>query len=315
MKHVTAYVLGAVMMLCGSIRGQAQLLNPSTAKEPGGRPLSARDSKVMEKASPARDAVLAPPGNFIPVSPCRIADTRQGEGKTGAFGPPSLSGENVRTIPIPLSSCGIPTGATAYALNITVVPKGTLAFLTVYPTGQTRPNVSTLNSFDGNITANAALVPAGFNGAIDVYVSDSTDVIIDINGYFGAGDQAYRFYTIGHCRIMDTRPEGGKAGAFGPPSLGAGTVRVVPVSSSGCGVPATARAYVMNVTVIPKGPLAYLTAWPTGQTQPLASTLNSFPGRIVANAAIVPAGSAGSVSVFVTNPTDVVIDINGYLAP
>jgi hypothetical protein len=32
----------------------------------------------------------------------------------------------------------------------------------------------------------------------------------------------------------------------------------------------------------------------------------------VANAAIVPAGTGGAVSVFVTNNTDVVIDINGY---
>ena len=63
-------------------------------------------------------------------------------------------------------------------------------------------------------------------------------------------------------------------------------------------------------------PLAYLTIWPAGQSQPLVSTLNSLDGSIVANAAIVPAGAlGGAVSVFVTDDTDVIIDINGYFAP
>jgi hypothetical protein len=41
-----------------------------------------------------------------------------------------------------------------------------------------------LNSWDGCVVANAAIVPAGANGAISVFVSNSTDVILDINGYF-----------------------------------------------------------------------------------------------------------------------------------
>jgi hypothetical protein len=45
------------------------------------------------------------------------------------------------------------------------------------------PNVSTLNYY-GSVAANAAIVPAGTNGAINVYVVDPTDVLIDINGYF-----------------------------------------------------------------------------------------------------------------------------------
>jgi hypothetical protein len=44
--------------------------------------------------------------------------------------------------------------------------------------------VSTLNSYDGRVVANAAIVPAGTNGAISIYVTDPTDVLFDINGYF-----------------------------------------------------------------------------------------------------------------------------------
>ena len=55
--------------------------------------------------------------------------------------------------------------------------------------------------------------------------------------------------------------------------------------------------------------------WPTGQPQPLVSTLNDIPGTIIANAAIVPAGTGGEISVYPTNDTDLIIDINGYFAP
>lgn len=285
-----------------------------SGNKPGGRGLSVR-VKAEQKSGAERGAALAPPSNFVTVVPCRVMDTRQGEGKTGAFGPPFLGAGTVRTVPVPLSSCGIPVGAAAYSLNVTVVPKGPLGFLTAYPTGQGRPNVSTLNSFDGAVTANAALVPAGFNGAIDVYVSDATDVVIDINGYLGGGGQALRFYTLPPCRVMDTRSGGGKSGAFGPPALTAGATRSIPIPASGCGVPSTAGAYLLNVTVIPSGPLSYLTVWPAGQSQPLASTLNAFAGKVVANAAYVPAGANGAIQLFVTNATDVVIDIGGYLAP
>lgn len=48
---------------------------------------------------------------------------------------------------------------------------------------------------------------------------------------------------------------------------------------------------------------------------PVVSTLNSFDGQVTANAAIVPAGAGGAVGAFVTNPTDLILDINGYFAP
>src|SRR5260370_42550483 len=69
------------------------------------------------------------------------------------------------------------------------------------------------------------------------------------------------------------------------------------------------------MTVVPSGALSYLTTWPAGQAQPFVSTLNALTGTVTANAAIVPAGASGAVNVFVTNPTDLVIDINGYFAP
>jgi hypothetical protein len=94
-----------------------------------------------------------------------------------------------------------------------------------------------------------------------------------------------------------------------------GTTRAFAIPASGCAVPSTAVAYSLNVTVVPDGPLSYLTAWPTGSAQPFVSTLNSFDGSVVANAAIVPAGTSGAISIYVTGPTHVILDINGYFAP
>jgi hypothetical protein len=71
----------------------------------------------------------------------------------------------------------------AYSLNVTVVPSGPLHYLSMWPTGQTQPLVSTLNSYDGRVKANAAITPAGPNGGVDLYVTDATDVILDIDGF------------------------------------------------------------------------------------------------------------------------------------
>ena len=74
------------------------------------------------------------------------------------------------------------------------------------------------------------------------------------------------------------REGNGKVGAFGPPSMRAGTTRDFPIQSGSCGIPASAQAYSLNVTVVPHGRLTYLSIWPSGQSQPVVSTLNSFDG-------------------------------------
>ena len=250
---------------------------------------------------------------YIPVTPCRIADTRA---VAGPFGGPSMGAGELRAIAIPQSGCGIPATAQAYSLNVTVVPRGRLSYLTLWPSGEAQPGVSTLNSWGGIVVANAAIVPAGAGGGVNVFVTDPTDVILDIDGYFDSSSaaNAFSFYPATPCRIADTR---GAQGAFGGPSMAARERRDFPIPSSACGLPAVAKAYSLNVTVVPDPSvdyLGYLTTWPAGQAQPLVSTLNSWTGKVVANAALVPAGTNGAISVFVTDPTDVILDTNGYFA-
>ena len=248
---------------------------------------------------------------FYPVSPCRSADTR---GATGTFGGPTMSANQVRDFPIPLSPCGIPPGASAYSLNVTAVPEGPLSYLTLWPTGQARPLVSTLNSWTGKVVANAAIVPVGDNESVSVFVKSPADVILDTSGYFAAPGNAgaLLFYPVKPCRVADTR---GPAGPFGAPLLAAATTRPFAIPAGVCNIPTTAAAYSLNITVVPDGPLSYLTAWPAGSPRPVVSTLNSLDGTVVANAAIVPAGVDGAITIFVTNPAQLILDIDGYFAP
>jgi len=261
----------------------------------------------------------ANPLQFYPLTPCRVADTRSFANFPAPFGAPSLAGNSSRSFPLLSSSyCAIPSSAVAYSLNITAVPTTSyLGWLTVWPTGQPQPVVSTLNAWNGLITANAAIVLAGTGGAISVYASDPTDVFMDIDGYFAPPHSSgLDFYPVTPCRIADTRSFANFPAPFGAPPLPGNGTRAFPLLSSSCGVPGTASVYSLNVTAVPDtGYLGWLTLWATGQPQPVASTLNAWDGLITANAAIVPAGTGGSISFYASNATDLFFDVNGYFAP
>jgi hypothetical protein len=143
--------------------------------------------RIAERSlHPSVNAVPSAASHFITIVPCRIVDTRN---PNGAYGGPKLVGGAARSFNVPGGPCtGIPASASAYSLNFTVLNgEGSSGFLTAYPTGSTRPTVSTLNFGVGNLVANAAIAPAGTSSSIDVYVNYNADLIIDINGYFAEG--------------------------------------------------------------------------------------------------------------------------------
>jgi uncharacterized repeat protein (TIGR03803 family) len=251
---------------------------------------------------------------FVPLSqPCRAVDTRP---EHGGGGP--IQGNTYQNFPISgAGTCGVLTSAAVYSMNVSVVPNGSLGYLTVWPTGQPQPLVSTLNSLDGRIKANAAIIPAGTNGEISVYATNTTNVIVDVNGYFApVSGSTLAFYPLTPCRVADTRHSTYPPG-LGPPYLTGGQERAFPIlnATTTCNIPSSGvAAYSLNFSVVPHGSLFYMTVWPTGESRPTVSTLNDIPGQIIANAAVVVAGTGGDVSVYPTNDTDLVIDINGYFA-
>jgi sugar lactone lactonase YvrE len=255
----------------------------------------------------------ATPLQFFAVTPCRVVDTRRA---TGTFGGPAIAAGTARSFAIPAGPCsGIPDMAAAYSLNVTVLPVTTLGYLTIWPTGDTEPVSSTLNSLDGRTKANAAIVPAGTGSAVSVYANNASNVLLDIDGYFAASStSSLEFFPLAPCRVADTRKTDGPLGG---PVLAGATERDFPILSSTCGIPSTAKAYSLNFTVVPPATgdvLDYLTVWPEGESKPVVSTLNNFTGTIVANAAIVPAGTDGGVAVYPSDATNLLIDVNGYFA-
>ncbi|MBL8230291.1 MAG: hypothetical protein JNL98_17510 [Bryobacterales bacterium] len=260
---------------------------------------------------------------FVPITPCRIMETRPEynfEGRTGSFGPPFMQANETRTLVLPASNvCNIPTSASAYVLNVTVVPRGPLDFVTIWPGGETRPDFWTVRSPDAQIVANSALVKAGPGGTIQVFASNNVDIILDISGYMTDNSAVSNlvFYPMTPCRVIDTRTEYRQpAGPFGPPSMNARETRRFrfPLTPY-CQVPVGAAAYSVTITAVPQGALQFLTAWPSGVGQPNISNINSPAGRVLANSVILPASADGSVDVFTFDRTDFLIDINGYFAP
>ena len=138
-------------------------------------------------------------------------------------------------------------------------------------------------------------------------------MVIDINGYFAPPTSAANglsFYPVSPVRIFDSRFLTTDNGHF-PSSISS---RTIPGSTY---FP-DAFALATNITVVPNGPLSYLSAWNSTGFQPYVSTLNSFDGRIVANAAIIPStrGDFNVLTLTGTNAgSDVVIDVAGYFAP
>ena len=114
------------------------------------------------------------------------------------------------------------------------------------------------------------------------------------------------------CRIANTTGNGGFTGAYGPPALSQGVARDFTLTGQ-CDIPPTAAAVSLNVTVTnTKGP-GFIKLLPAGGTIPTVSTLNYVAGQVIANAAIVPLGNDGAITVVAgVSDTDLILDTNGY---
>ncbi|HMF10376.1 MAG TPA: hypothetical protein VKJ00_14655, partial [Thermoanaerobaculia bacterium] len=119
------------------------------------------------------------------------------------------------------------------------------------------------------------------------------------------------FVGVTPCRVVDTR---GANGTFGGPGLSAGSPRNFPIPTGPCaGIPANAQAYSLNVTVTNTAGPGFIKIFPQGGPSPVVSTLNYVANQTVANAAIVPAGAGGGITVAAgVSGTDLILDINGY---
>jgi hypothetical protein len=112
---------------------------------------------------------------YIPLTPCRVFDSRSGA---------SLPGGEITNIPITGGTCGVPAGAVAADLNFTIVGPLAAGHLTVFPTNGAAPLASLVNFVAGQTVANAADVLLGNGGAISAQPSATTNLVVDVYGYF-----------------------------------------------------------------------------------------------------------------------------------
>ncbi len=249
---------------------------------------------------------------YTSLSPVRILDSRAGAGNVGAYATPWVAG-TTRSVAVG-GLGGVPVDADSVVLNVTVTDTTGSSFLTLWPTGQSRPTASSLNWIPGEVIPNSVTVKLGTSGNISVFnYSGSTDVVIDVAGYYD-GNTGDGYTSLSPVRILDSRAGAGNVGAYATPWV-AGTTRSVAVGGLG-GVPVDADSVVLNVTVTDTTGSSFLTLWPTGQSRPTASSLNWIPGEVIPNSVTVKLGTSGNISVFnYSGSTDVVIDVAGYYQP
>jgi hypothetical protein len=128
----------------------------------------------------------------------------------------------------------------------------------------------------------------------------------------GAVTSPLPFIGLTPCRIADTR---NAPGPYGAPALAGGVPRNFTLTGQ-CGIPTGAFVASLNVTVTNTAGPGFILIYPAGGSQPLVSTLNYVANQTIANAAVVPLGAGGGVTVIAgVSGTDLILDVNGYYAP
>ena len=122
---------------------------------------------------------------YIPVSPTRLLDTRNGTG--GLSGP--FTNHAARAFGVTGGSSGVPSNATAVTGNMTVTGQTSSGYLFIGPVATNNPASSTLNFPTGDDRANAVTVALGAGGTLSVtFVAPSNGpsahAIVDVTGYF-----------------------------------------------------------------------------------------------------------------------------------
>jgi hypothetical protein len=202
------------------------------------------------------------------------------------------------------------TGVGAVSLNVTSTGSAAAGFITVYSCGA-RELVASVNFPAGGTVGNAVTAPLSSTGTVCFYSSSPTDIVVDINGWFAAGEA---FNTVGPKRVFDTRP------GQSPESLRVVAKKQVSrayelevqMTELGRFTPADGMSAVsLNVTSVGSGAAGYITVYPCG-TREFVASVNYPAGGIVGNAVIVPVSADGTVCFYSSTATDIVVDINGW---
>ncbi|HEY3438975.1 MAG TPA: hypothetical protein VGK35_14915 [Actinotalea sp.] len=249
----------------------------------------------------------------------RLLDTRPGAIHVGSVTGP-VSPRHEYTVQV-TGNAGVPAGATAALVNVTVTGATAAGNLRLFAAGEPLPATSVVNVAPGLDKANGAIVALSSSGELSFY-SDTVvgtsvnpvQVVIDVVGYVGSTSS---FVGIAPQRVMDTRFGTSHIGPITGPLL---PRHVYPVDV-GAGLPPGATAVVLNVTAVNPTTTGNLRVYPdsagtTATTPPGASTINYVPRRDIPNMVVVGLSSNRKVDLYSDQfygDVELVVDVVGYV--
>jgi hypothetical protein len=262
--------------------------------------------------------------SYVPIAPLRVVNSKVPTGVSGIFSanvPRTFQVRGVGTIPLE---------AIAVTGNVTVVGQNQAGYVSVTATATATPTSSTINFPVGDVRANNFTLPLDANGKLAaVYkaaAGKTTHVIVDITGYFVAGNGAATYTTTKNTdatpaptpyRVMDTRPAPSHVGPLN--TFQDGVTQTLHVWGTGGpnGVPIGATAITGNLTVVGQTKAGYLSVTPDPPVGVINSSTLNFPvGDVRANGLTADLNATGDLSITYKTgaggTANVILDVTGY---
>jgi hypothetical protein len=229
---------------------------------------------------------------FLAAVPTRVFDSR-GTGKVGAG--------QVVTFPV-VGFGGVPAGTPSVALNLTIDQPDAAGFASAFASGAPVPETSNVNFAAGQTRPNVVFAPVGPDGQVSVFVSTGAHVIADVFGWYSTASDAELFKPVKPKRIWDSRQH------TIVPANGELTLKVTDI----VGVPSTATAVVLNVTVTAPTGGGFLTVHAANVPRPETSNVNYVAGQTVPNVVITGLSVDGRIKIWTFAEAHVIVDVAGW---
>lgn len=259
----------------------------------------------------ARQGVYSPnvnglaPGGFSPINGERLVDTRSGLRTTKGV---LTAG---KTITVKASgSAGVPLGASGVVVNFTTLNATKAGMLKPYAAGDDRNNNAFYYPASATATTMSAHIPLSTDGSFAVWNgSGTTDLVIDVQGYFADAEEDGASFTPGAGNIFDSRQTSSSilasnetralqvAGSQGVPAMDSGISAIVVTLTAVRGTSSTGSA----------------TLWADGDPRPADPSIASGSNSTRSNTVTVPLGPTGKINLGNTgDPSHYLIEIQGW---
>jgi hypothetical protein len=264
-------------------------------------------------AAAVLQGALEPDAGVVGLQPARLLDTRPGaatvDGASSGIG--RLASGSVTELQVG-GRAGIPAGAAAAELAITVVGPDAAGFVTAYPCGTTPPNAASATYVAARLVTTSVTVRLDPAGKACLFTLVGTDLVVDATAVHPAGSW---FVPVAPARLVDTRTTGGSGtidGAFSATGrLPDNSVTAVQIAGR-AGVPTGAAAATMTVAVTGAPHAGYVVLYPCGAPVPLAANVVWAAGETVTNSVTAKLASDGTVCIYAQTGVDVIVDLAGY---